>query len=169
MPRRGSKLKLIASNVRLTPEISLGHSILSIRLSRFRGPRPPPSLASGARKYFTGRLRSCQELFSKFFRGRPPPAALGPGGRAFLERGLHMIHRPANRARGNFDFFGKTNFRGGRDRRGRHHGPDASRFQRKCWRPHLPRLHCGRHRCDRAAGAWTWRHSPRAYRRDRVP
>ncbi|MCR2029328.1 hypothetical protein, partial [Adlercreutzia muris] len=46
-------------------------------------------------------------FFRNSFGAAPPPAALGSGGRAFPERGLHMIHRPADRARGDFKFLEK--------------------------------------------------------------
>ena len=110
MPRRGSKLKLIASNVRLTPEISLGHSILSIRLSRFRGPRPPPSLASGARKYITLSRRSRQlghEIFTIPF-PRPRESGFAPAlPPCFRKRQLVHNTRLLGKRKGQFRLFWK--------------------------------------------------------------
>ena len=94
-------------------------SILSIRLSRFRGPRPPPSLASGARKYFTGRLRSCQRGHEIFTTPLPRRREPGPAQRYLPASGkgnLSIIHAPRESARGNFRlFFGNRP----RDARGR--------------------------------------------------
>ncbi len=110
-------------------------SILSIRLSRFRGPRPPPSLASGARKYFTGRLRSCQRGHEIFTTPLPRRREPGPAQRYLPASGkgnLSIIHASRESARGNFRLFwesppGRAGPEGGDE------GPGAERA-RANWR-----------------------------------